>query len=286
MSRNCCQPPVNASQPLIFLHLPKTAGVTLNTIIERHFPSDAVYRINIGNETFGAFFKLTEHERGNIGYLTGHAPFGLHRWLPRPATYITLLRDPVERVLSEYFFIRLYPEHPLHHQFHSENVSLDDYVEAHEFNLMTRWLCGFFDGDKTWAGVHDMPPEAYEAASQTARHNLTTHFSLVGLTEHFDQFMLLIRRLFGWQDIFYVKQNVTASRPSIAELPPQTIARIQELNKFDIELYEFGRRIFESQLRKHGVTSRELTIFRLLNWVYGLKWQAKRLLTRLKVFQD
>ena len=39
----------------------------------------------------------------------GHMPFGIHKRLPQDYTYITFLRDPIERVVSAYYFARNYP---------------------------------------------------------------------------------------------------------------------------------------------------------------------------------
>ena len=38
--------------------------------------------------------------------------FGLHEILPQPATYITVLRDPIDRVMSAFYFMRSYILHP------------------------------------------------------------------------------------------------------------------------------------------------------------------------------
>src|SRR5690606_8324551 len=120
-------------------------------------------------------------EKQPIRYLRGHMPFGVHQWLPRPATYITLLRDPVTRFVSEYTYICANPEHPLHARFNAEGTTLEAYIEIGEPNLMTRWLCGFAEtGD--W-----LPNPLPAGAVATAQRHLATHFSVAGLTERFDE---------------------------------------------------------------------------------------------------
>ena len=47
---------------------------------------------------------LTAFGLDRIRYLSGHVPFGVHRVFDRPARYITVLRNPVERVVSSFYF--------------------------------------------------------------------------------------------------------------------------------------------------------------------------------------
>ena len=58
----------------------------------------------------------------------GHMLFGLHEVLPQSATYITVLRDPVDRVLSAFYFMRSYKLHPLYWKMRRENWTLEDFV--------------------------------------------------------------------------------------------------------------------------------------------------------------
>ena len=46
------------------------------------------------------FLDLPEEDRANCYGVFGHTPFGMHRHVERPVTYITFLRDPVDWALS------------------------------------------------------------------------------------------------------------------------------------------------------------------------------------------
>ena len=52
---------------------------------------------------------------------------------------------------------------------------------------------------------------------ERAKRNLDEHFSWLGMTERFDESLILLRRTFGWRDVRYVSRNVSRSR---AELTP------------------------------------------------------------------
>src|SRR5258708_6595833 len=100
----------------------------------------------------------------------GHMPFGLHERLPQPATYITFLREPVERVISEYYFARHYRLHPQYKRMQA--MSLEDYVRATpHHNLQTKLLAGRGDYPDFLAG------DCNEETLALARENLARHFS-------------------------------------------------------------------------------------------------------------
>ena len=68
-------------------------------------------------------------EKDQIRLLKGHIPFGIHESYSSTAKYVTFLRDPVERIISYYFFLKRRPNHPLHgfKQFNNK-MSLQDFV--------------------------------------------------------------------------------------------------------------------------------------------------------------
>ncbi|GAB4460534.1 MAG: sulfotransferase family 2 domain-containing protein [Anaerolineae bacterium] len=268
--------PAEPDGVLIFLHIPKTAGVTLNTIIDRYYPPEAIYHTRI--KTLDAFFALTNAEKQPIRCLRGHMPFGLHHWMPRPATYITLLRDPVTRFVSEYYYVRRNPDHPGHNALLEDGTTLHEYAERHGGDTMTRCICGFYDHDarQSWVSTNWTAEEAAQAGD-TARRNLATQFQAVGVTERFDEFLLLLRHRLGWRNVFYLKRNVTSGRPAKEALPPETRALIEARHRLDTELYALAHRLLDAQLREAGVTRTEVQAFRLLNRLYTDVWQRYNL---------
>jgi len=71
-----------------------------------------------------------------------------------------------------------------------------------------------------------------------ARRNLEEHFSVVGLSEHFDATLLMLKQAFDWHGIFYVRQNVNTDRPAVSSVSQATLDLIQEHNWLDVELYK------------------------------------------------
>ena len=55
-------------------------------------------------------------------------PFGLHKILPQPVTYFAVFRDPIDRVISAFYFMRNYPLNPNYWRFRRLDWQLDDFV--------------------------------------------------------------------------------------------------------------------------------------------------------------
>jgi len=216
---------------VVFLHIPKTAGLTVRmNVLPRQYADDETFASGWGSKAqpdgasaVGAF----SEEFGSVGLFVGvnkpgaiwfpeslqaaaarfnqlpaerharvrlfyseHMEFGLHECLSRPVSYFTLLREPVARVLSHYDFAA---ERRM-----TENMSLREQIAAHvEANLQTRLLAG--------------PPDQIASLSpgerlEHAKRNLRA-CAVVGLTERFDETMLLLKKVYGWRMPFYEHRN-------------------------------------------------------------------------------
>jgi hypothetical protein len=109
---------------------------------------------------------------------------------------------------------------------------------------------------------------------KTAKSNLRDHFAVVGLTERFDETLLLLKRELGWRRHSYMRHNVTARRPKKRALSEAALNSILGANQLDIELYQYAKGLFEERVRQQGPSfNRELNRFRSVNrWVALLLW--------------
>lgn len=245
-----------SDKTLIFLHLPKCGGTTLNRIIEWEYDPHRIFSID-------PIFFLWSYQRLNrwpasrlakMQVLKGHMPFGIHRKLPQPFTYITFLRDPVERVISAYYFAKNYRWHPSHRWI--SKLTLEEYVRlSPNHNVQTKYLSGREIVGDYHAG------DCTEEMLAMAKENLTQHFSLVGLTERFNEGLAMLKIIFGWELAKYANFNVTKVRAKKASLPAGTVDLVKERNKYDVALYEFGVPIFnETRARYGGEVQKQLDL--------------------------
>ncbi len=269
---------------IFFLHIPKAAGSTLSQILRRQYGAPrvldsypATFRQKIHNKTglesarwrYDYFAALPEAIKHNAAVFMGHEGFGFHQALERPSTSITILRDPVERVLSHYYYVRRNRENHLHKTVADRQMSLAEFVTSgvsrEVDNGQTKFLAGL---ETPYLVAGEYGDEILEAAKQNANH----HFTVVGLTERFDESLILLKRTLGWQQWpFYVSANVTRKRPQRQQVDPKTTQLIREANQLDIALYQFAQAQFEARLLQQDSSfQKELETFQRLNKAYAL----------------
>ena len=220
---------------LAFVHIPKTAGGTVTKMLADAYGS----KFDAGN-----FFRGPEKTLNKIGHrprggwaswydrggrlAVGHVPYGVFRdHLPAETRYMTFLREPVDRVLSHYF--RHFWPARFHTEIESLNEAMIERSQPELNNFATRFLCG--DPDP----LRELPPTAVD----DAKANLS-RFEFVGIQERFDESVALLQRLVGLDFVPSADRHVNRLRPSVDDLPAEEKALIEEHNKLDLELYEFG----------------------------------------------
>jgi len=270
---------------LIFVHIPKAAGSTLHHLLEMQYaPEESFATCSTPRYPHGdlnRFEALGEKELAGIRLLNGHMGYGLHRYLPRPAVYITFLREPVERVLSHYSFERTLAQSPVYPYLQSGDMDLKEYVryytEAGDMdNLQTRMIAG------NWhkRGFGPCTPEMLAQA----RRNLRERFAVIGLAEQFDASYLLLKRHFGWRSAFFQRRNQTRRRIYRDELSTDELDYIRQHNEFDLQLYAYAQQLFEEQIRRQGPSFQtELALFRLQNRLYNQYRKARTYSVRTRM---
>lgn len=233
-----------SDETVIFLHLPKTAGTTLNRLIEWEYRLPEMYSVDpVLFEWSAAHMRaLPESRLRKTRMFKGHMLFGLHEILPQPSTYITVLRDPVERVLSAYYYMRSYKLHPLYWKFRYEKWTLEQFVQR---STRDNVQC------KIIAGANYHAPCTQEILDQALGH-LDRRFSVVGLSERFEESLALMKLRFGWQLKSYSSFNVTRTRPKKRDLAPETLALIAEKNSYDVALYQRVTELFDKAVARQS----------------------------------
>ncbi len=240
---------------VLFLHIPKAAGTTMRNIVDRQYRPGEVYQVLLAHPNF--FAQMPPEQRASYRAVQGHILYGFHELVPHPTTYITLLRDPVERIISQYYYIRRQRKtRPPFDQVNSRNMSLHEYVCSNMASALENEQTRLLAGQSGVYEINDTLERPTRADLEKARHNLQHHFAVVGIQERFDDTLLLLHQALGWNKLWYRRQNVTHNRPLRDDCPPETLERIKQMNMLDIELYTEMRARFDEIVRQQGLQMR------------------------------
>jgi hypothetical protein len=253
---------------LIFLHNMRTAGETLRTLIARQYDQQEVCTVLGKPESASNIPEIQEADLEKIKVVQGHIPFGVHEAVRRPARYVSLLREPIDRVISLYYHILENPKLGYHRMAREHLSSLSAFVASGTFseldNGQTRRL----------SGVYPKFGRCSDDMLERAKHNLMSHFVVVGTTERFDESLLLMKGALGWRHIFYHKINVAKTRPSRESISADALELIERHNTLDTELFHYAEQLLQQAIDRQGVDfQRELESFKLANAELA-KWAA------------
>ena len=240
---------------IVYCHVPKTGGTSLEQALARNYRPHDVLHINgpVWQRNPYTLFKRGIDQPSQI--VMGHYHLGdpLYQWLPTPITHVTLLRDPVERVVSYYHYVRRRRPHPLHAMAHSADIAeflqRPEVVEAR--NGQVRRLSGIVNE----GGARNLTPADVDFAMKS----LERDFSFVGVTEQFDAFLATGERLLAWPEPFAKPAN-RADRPNpVSDRDREAIAAE---NLEDQRLFERAKKLVAKQNAALGLNDDELTAFR------------------------
>lgn len=262
---------------IIFVHIPKTAGTTFHRIVERQYFPNCIFTIDGENISQSIETLKIKIERNNIDLkmLRGHMPFGLHRLFSQQISYLTILRNPIERIISHYYYVVNTKNHYLHKYVRRNQISLKNYVtkriSTEIDNGQTRTLSGLLSGVVNHKDIDY--GKCSSAMLNKAIKNLKKYFSIVGLTEKFDETLILTQKIYGWELPYYTIQKKTKFRPNINDISSGTLAAISEYNEYDIELYNYAKENFNNIMNQNfNSINEDVLKFKMQNTKTGKRY--------------
>ena len=218
---------------LAFCHIEKAAGTSLIHVLRQKYSTGYVDArpLTRGRSAFfgRADFEILKKLRPGLVCIGGHAVVPHSDLMDAKARirFITLLREPVSRVVSHYRFwvermgSKFGPEEFLQHPVAS--------------NFQVRKI----------AGTNNVA-KAIDVIRQ--------HFVMVGTIEEFDEFLLLLAGQLSApsSEMLYQSRNIADDKRA-TDLPVEFHERVAELNKLDRELYSWVRsELVPGYIRQYG----------------------------------
>lgn len=217
---------------VIFDHLEKTAGQALNAWLRAELGASAVTEPLIGTHR-----ELIKLWGGEYSMIFGHVQFDGTGPDPR-YSYVTMLRDPVERALSQMFFVLnnhapdSIPEWRAYEKFLN---SEGDIVEPAVLYKMANYYVDHFASVES--RLH-RPAIAKLADAQTA----LDRYAVWGFFDRMPDFLGDLSRFLGVAaPKSLAPVNVTVKKPRSAQISPKLRARLEELNTLDLTFYRVAQ---------------------------------------------
>ncbi|TDN67237.1 sulfotransferase family 2 domain-containing protein [Paraburkholderia sp. BL10I2N1] len=244
--------------PLYYLHIPKTGGTSFISFLDNQFDQDEICPAQL----LPGLFEIPDQSLRNYSFFRGHLWYGLSSYIKRNLTYITMLRDPVQRTISWYSHVKRDENAYRHRRVVDENWSLLDFVQDSETNWdMTNAQTLFFAVDLDYSRLA-LDPVGYgtETVKQYAQRaddralldiakKRLEEAAFFGITERMQNSMnLLSYRMGFYPDFSAPTLNTSLNRPLDNEISAETIAAINRITTLDQELYEWACGIFEQRL--------------------------------------
>lgn len=252
---------------LIFFHIPKTGGTTLDYLTAKNYRIDHVYQVNAPafDKHVAGVYKNNNMFRVMMGHYELNDYF-YQLFDRKKMAQFTMLREPVSRVISYYDYLRTSPNHPKYHI--AKDLTLKEFVTHPEIDEMPNGqafrILGMLKKD-VWKKTKKTEDQLIKEVQNQLEHR----FTLFGLTEMYDEFLLMAQRGLGWNDIFYQRMNSSKVKTDKTTIPDDVIALIKKQNTIDIALYNFAKKLFIQRFEEMGLSSEMTQTFKANNKMHG-----------------
>lgn len=220
---------------LLFLHIPKSGGISMNSILQSNYDQKVCFGTKGMWQGNLDFHSLSEAKKKSIRVLFGHFPFGIHTNLGDGSLeYFSILRSPLDRVLSAFHDVSTTTNHYLHSYISQTGSNFQRLAQEGKWlgldNCQVRMLSNSVNAPFGTLREEDL---------QNAKQNIENYFPLIGTQDKFDEVLIELSLRYNWKNSFYRKLHVSQSRINAEEISHVSRDIIQECNQLDEKLYSW-----------------------------------------------
>ena len=228
----------------LFIHIPKTAGVKIrhNIHMNAGYPHA---KILVQEEGVDLRF-ITDVELQECDIVSGHFGFALRRRFEAARRCLTVLRRPLDRVVSGYYYWKTLHGTPLAQM--ANALSIYDFVASQDTTVVE-----YVDNAQTWQLFADFlaPTRARHASRSKSeivaatKANLAS-FDFVGIQEDMPGTLEKMKRTFAWEwtDEAAERINKTPDYDAAHIDTALLRARLGDKLAMDEEIYAFALELF------------------------------------------
>lgn len=250
----------------IVLHIQRTGGSSFDKMLQKQFHNGFVSRQikhftrsrkGVTKQEYWKQIKFSD------SYYSSHVCYGIHECLPSPYKYLAFVRDPVERIVSLYKY-SLQNKDSFYHQV-AVGKTFEEFAlssKLHELdNGQARVLAG---GDSPNFFINRTPyGQCDEKLLQIALSNIERDFLMVGITEMYDESIVVMSKLYGWKLEVFPSLNSSAAMK--VEIPEAVRAEVRKLNWIDSELVEICKRKLKAYFQEDASLAERLAEYKVMN---------------------
>ncbi len=238
------------SNPVVFLHVPKTGGTTMNFILNHIYKMKFLWLRNDiilkqSNSTINEidiFHRIPPEKRIKFKAFAGHKISPLIDQLPSHFKKLMLVRNPYEQIPSLYFHHQRNKSDSPAYKEVSSYATLDDFVKSESKYYPNPQVKSLFFDDLEILKNQDLMKEKIATL-------VADKIDICGTTEQFEDFLAIVSYELNWGRFSYQIKN---QKPGTKSTVPEKLkVEITQRNGLDIFLYEQVAEKFQLLIEKH-----------------------------------
>ena len=239
--------PLLAARPVLFFHIPKCGGSTVTGYLHQQYQPKQIFQIDGQNpkQSIDEFQALSDAIRSKYRLVIGHAAHHLLDYVGDDWISMTVLRDPIDRVVSHYYYACRDERHYLNRKIRDESIGLLEYVSRPLTPEVQNYHIGILTG-RSFDEVMSAPQESIDMAFEF----LVQRFQIVGFLDELSDAMSRVKKIARFHSEFENNRaNKTEGRPKLKQIDPNVLREITALNELDVQLFSRLRRHFKKDRR-------------------------------------